>query len=91
MFNVGDRVVCVRDHPDGNSTIVVGDAGQVCDILDEDTIGVRWDHKVSAGHACNGRCDGGYGWYVKDYEIELESEDIICNETEILSFLEVKL
>lgn len=91
MFNVGDRVVCARDYPDGNSTIVVGDAGLVCDILDEDTIGVRWDHEVSAGHACNGRCDTGHGWYVKDYEIELESEDIICDETEVLSFLEVKL
>lgn len=91
MFNVGDRVVCVRDNPDGNPTIVVGHAGRVCNILDEDTIGVRWDHKVISGHACNGNCDSGHGWYVKDHEIELESEDIICDETEILSFLEVKL
>lgn len=91
MFNVGDRVVCVRDNPDGNPTIVVGHAGRVCNILDEDTIGVRWDRKVISGHACNGNCDAGHGWYVKDHEIELESEDIICDETEILSFLEVKL
>lgn len=91
MFDVGDRVVCVRDYPDDNPSIVVGDAGEVCYILDEETIGVRWDNKVRGGHACDGHCEAGHGWYVKDYEIELEAEDIICDETEILSFLEVKL
>lgn len=78
-WQVGDRVVCIADCPDGNDDIVEGVAGYVC-YIDEDVvfgdrdIGVCWDERVGGGHDCKGSCEWGYGWFV--YEHELGPEQV---------------
>ena len=72
MFQIGDRVRLLVNHPDGNDTLVIGCEGEVCDTRFE-RIGVKWDDGDSEKHpfhACNGYCEYGYGWYVEQYEIE---------------------
>lgn len=94
MFEIGDRVVAICDHPDHNEDVVHGCTGVVCDLYtdwdDNLRVGVRWDHEIEDGHRCNGKCEDGYGWYVNPDQIELEGvSDIGCDETELLSFLGV--
>lgn len=49
IFNVGDRVECIRDSPDDNDSISVGMQGVICTIVDNTSphIGVRWDEEVT--------------------------------------------
>lgn len=73
MFQIGDRVRLLVNHPDNNESLVIGCEGEVCDTRFE-RIGVKWDdgdsEKAPPFHACNGLCEYGYGWYVEQYEIE---------------------
>ena len=47
VFNVGDKVECVRDSPDNNDSIAIGVQGVICVIVDSSPhIGVRWNEKV---------------------------------------------
>ena len=69
MFNAGDRVVCIVDHPDDNETLIAGYLGTVCRMLSSKPIGVRWDEDID-GHDCGGCCECGYGWFVGINEIE---------------------
>lgn len=89
-WNVGDRVVCTRDHPDGNKTILAGDIGTVCVALNR-RVGVCWDNVIEGGHTClhNGEdhCAKGHGWFVwidnvapcieQDIEFEFSEEEFI--------------
>lgn len=34
VFNVGDKVECVRDSPDNNDSIAIGVQGVICVIVD---------------------------------------------------------
>lgn len=76
-FNVGDRVRCVVDSPEGNVYIEVGSYGTVVRTFDDepydgdrDRIGVEWDNYVH-GHDCtNGNASDGYGWFVDAMDIE---------------------
>lgn len=55
VFNVGDKVECVRDSPDNNDSIAIGVQGVICVIVDSSPhIGVRWNEKVVGGHDCHG-------------------------------------
>lgn len=73
-FNIGDRVVCLVDNPEGNSHIFAGSAGVVCRILDESRVGVDWGEPVST-HGCDGRCPRGQGWYINTDSIAPEGSD----------------
>lgn len=77
IFNVGDRVVAVADHPDGNRKISKGDTGTICHINKflRLPIGVKWDNEVSA-HGCSGRCKLGYGWWVRETDIQHALPDL---------------
>lgn len=47
VFNVGDKVECVRDSPDNNDSIAIGVQGVICVIVDSSPhIGVRWNEKA---------------------------------------------
>ncbi len=70
-FCVGDRVVCVVDHPAFSRYLVKGDTGTVCGILGTSTM-VCWDKEIEDGHDCGGKCESGHGWIVNAREIELE-------------------
>lgn len=71
-FNIGDRVVAIRDYISSNVNIASGLTGTVC-FVDRLSAGVCWDKYVD-GHDCRGMCETGYGWYVTLSEIELIQE-----------------
>ena len=85
-FHVGDRVLCVANAPDGN-TSVYDLTGTVVDVDGLD-IGVCWDGPVG-GHDCGGRCKEGYGWYVRGADIEKLTDAVfdICPEENLTSLL----
>lgn len=74
MFNVGDRVECIVDHPDDNKLLLAGYFGTVC-VLDSGPhcVGVCWDEEIG-GHSCWGACEYGHGWWMRPSEIELYQE-----------------
>ncbi len=76
VFNVGDKVECVRDSPDNNDSIAIGVQGVICVIVDSSPhIGVRWNEKVVGGHDCHGACSHGYGWFVTPCDIKRIDDD----------------
>lgn len=80
VFNVGDKVECVRDSPDNNDSIAIGVQGVICVIVDSSPhIGVRWNEKVVGGHDCHGACSHGYGWFVTPCDIKrIDDDDEFC-------------
>lgn len=89
LFQVGDRVECIFNHPDGNPNIATGLIGTVCrDNRDGGCVGVRWDDMVS-GHNCGGTCTSGHGWYMRSSEIKLYEEDeaVDIDETSFMSMI----
>lgn len=93
QFHVGDRVVCIKDNASYNQSLRVGMTGTVVHIDDEnkESIGVRWDNTITAGHHCDRHCEYGYGWFVYNYEIELETDDLddadVVTDSDIFSLL----
>ena len=102
-FQVGDRVIVTADHlASTNRSICRGDVATVCNIrgafYDKEhgetyLVGIRFDENVY-GHDCEGTCEFGYGWYVRDYEIsrlvdiERDYPDVeIATDEELLDFL----
>lgn len=65
-FKIGDRVRCVKD--DSNDK-VVGKVGTVLTFLNKEVVGVAFDEDVD-GHSMSGSTRLGYGWYLKESELE---------------------
>lgn len=92
-FKIGDRIACMRDHPDRNCDIVIGSTGTVCYISDDKwRIGVRWDERIYKGHSCKDCCDDGYGWFIDSHDAELicvadDDSEISFDEEYFNSFL----
>ena len=90
LYNIGDTVRAIRDHPDGNEDIVCGLTGVVAAVRDDDEdmrcVGVCWDEDISGGHKlrCKGvnSIDVSRGWWClqkeieRIYETELEAPDL---------------
>lgn len=74
MFEIGDRVCSIVDHPDDNQYIVIGSKGTVV-YIDYNLIFVEWDDNVY-GHTCDGRAKDGHGWNVEQFQIELEDDGV---------------
>lgn len=72
-FNLGDRVICLIDSPDGNSSIHKGSTGTIC-FVDNFLVGVCWDSNVG-GHDCRGECEYGFGWNMLSSGLDFEPED----------------
>lgn len=88
-FEIGDRVISLVNHPDGNTRIVVGSKGTVCNIHKQmgRGLGVCWDRNVG-GHNCDTfDCESGHGWWVSDEDVELLEEGI--NEIDEVKFIEI--
>ena len=89
-FRKGDRVYALYDNPSGNKSIQAGYTGTVVDIY-PDEIGVRWDEEIMEGHNCNGYCETGHGWYVREKAIEFfipENDDFEpATDDELMRFL----
>ena len=74
MFEIGDRVRSIVDHPDNHQYIVIGSKGTVV-YIDYNLIFVEWDDYVD-GHTCDGKATDGHGWNVEQSQIELEDDGI---------------
>lgn len=72
-FSIGDRVVCMINHPDDNRRIVIGSTGTVCSF--NGRIGVYWDDDVGGHHCGSERCPDGHGWWISEHYIKLVEED----------------
>lgn len=92
-IEIGDSIVVVKDHPDYNDMILSGMTGVVFD-LDTSScrrIGVRFDECVD-GHDLGiggNRCEPGYGWYLRENEIEICEERCDKYEFDESSFREM--
>jgi len=85
-FNIGDRVICIENNPDGNRLITAGMTGTVCDECNEKP-GVCFDVFVG-GHSCGYKCEDGCGWYVYERELSFESQyEIESDESDLNDFL----
>jgi hypothetical protein len=93
-YAIGDRVVLINEHPDGNPDLVAGSTGTVCDVpTGGGRVNVCWDDEIEGGHTCDSRnCPNGHGWRVDPWDIlpgcdagtdELE----IAGESDTLDFL----
>lgn len=77
-FSVGDLVVSIVNHPEGNLDIYIGTTGTVVDIdLGLRIVKVHWDFERPSqqAHSCGGRCPDGYGWNVHFNTIKLCDKD----------------
>lgn len=98
-YDIGDEVVLIVDHPDGNDDLYIGDKGIVCyvDTNDETAydIGVDFGREIDNGHDCFGTCGDSNGWLVCKEQVAhsysiTDNEEILPHEDEqIKSFLEV--
>lgn len=89
MFQIGDRVRLIVDHPDRNGTLRIGHTGIICDQSEANNYGVEWDVFVG-GHDCSGHCASGYGWYVGGNQLEfaqIEEENDIEIEDDAFSHI----
>ncbi len=105
-FQVGDRVIVTADSLISNKNICRGYTGTVCHIpgvfsdngnVATYLVGVNFDEPVHNGHACDGSCRKGYGWYIRDYEIarlvDIERDYVnveVATDEELFAFLGVK-
>lgn len=85
----GDTVKSIVSSPYGLSPIKIGSVGVVVHVQ-QHSVGVRWDFDTPDSHAhdCGGRCEKGYGWYVrlKDVKlIETELPDLTEQDQTIIS------
>lgn len=94
-FLLGDRIMLVKDHPDGNMDLVVGARGYVCSEDRGNWIPVCWDYEIEAGHDCDGECEDGHGWCVSHDDIVLEEiaeidDEDIADDSELRLFIGIK-
>ena len=98
VFEMGDRVECIVDHPDDNEYLVIGSIGTVCeeseDDVDDPFISVCWDEDIG-GHDCDGSCEDGYGWRVFASQLalyqECDDKPFPFDEKEFKELLGIKL
>ncbi len=88
MFEIGDRVHLLVDHPYNNPDLSFGETGTVCAIIAH-SVGVRWDKKIYVGHTCDGFCEDGYGWWVRSRDIQLLNKIQELNPIPENDFLEM--
>lgn len=72
-FRAGDRVLCISSCLE---FATLGETGTVLDIFpDSNVAAVKWDKKSAHRHNCGGRCEWGYGSFVKASSIEPIEEE----------------
>jgi hypothetical protein len=73
-FRVGDKVICLEtwDNCTLKPNISTGTVVHV-----GANIAVQWDELLEAGHACDGHCRNGYGWWLKPHMLKKVHEKTV--------------
>ena len=91
IYEVGDRVRISDADDVSNKHLHKGSTGTVaCISVDKNIVGVSWDSNV-AGHALDGACEYGYGWWTAPSNLALDSEESnfdMTDNDEMESFIE---
>lgn len=86
-FQVGDRVVRVRETNGYYRNVPIGFTGTVLHkyVAPDHNGGsmwvamVEWDREPPrGGHSCSGRCEDGYGWNLPFADLEYTAADVDC-------------
>ena len=84
-FQVGDRVKVI-----GESDLLYAQTGTIVWLFDEVwrdergyLYGVEFDRLVS-GHTCHGHARNGYGWNIREDNLEFLSDFVECDPTSLL-------
>ena len=91
-YEIGDRIVVIKDYPDDNENIRVGMTGTIAgERAFNGWYAVNYDEDIN-GYACNSRCEDGHGWqtpswYFAPLAQEDDSELDISEEPDALDFL----
>ncbi len=73
-FNIGDRVILLKDHPDSNEHLVEGDIGVVMGYTEySHWVHVDWGRDIN-GHTCDHTCKDGQGWDCEESILKLVIE-----------------
>lgn len=77
LFDVGDIVVLIVDHPDNNGVLMAGDVGRIvcCDECGDYDYGIEFEKRCS-NHGCSGNAEYHHGWFVYEDQIELYASDV---------------
>lgn len=93
-FDIGDKVVIINDHPDGNPDLVCGVIGTITEVpdMEGDWYSVDYDIEFEGGHDCGGVCRDGHGWRTPEKYLGfavMEAEDEIVAEScqSVIDFL----
>lgn len=82
MFKVGNRVVLIKEHPDENEELLLGDTGTVLKISDRfNTLLVRWDKSTSAANGNNHLIEDYYDVYTNAPDNPEEYNDTYYEHT----------
>lgn len=77
-FNIGDRVVCIKEGIDDNYDLFVGCEGVVVDepfdAFGEDWYPVDWDVESEQFHSCGDLARTHHGWNVPESAIEFADQ-----------------
>ena len=72
-FKLGDKVRIMPGTTYANSPIMEGWLGTVCNVLtSSNEIGVYFEDFIR-GHDCDGNCEYGHGWYIKNNQLIIVS------------------
>lgn len=82
-MNVGDKVVLIVDHPEGNIQLTRGMVGRIA-VMDSDTyVGVDFEFEGGGLHNLHGRLETRSGWWCRPEEIRLITDGVSYEDYEL--------
>lgn len=87
-FEIGDRVICTKDHPDGNQYLFAERSTGTVMAIEPDYYGVSWDvEQNSIFSKLSGEITTYTGWYVGENEIRKLDDDFDVSSEDVLAML----
>ena len=72
QFDKGDRIECIR----AEECVRKHERGTILAVFPESNIAaVKWDDKDTFRHSCGGRCEWGYGAFIRAEDIQKIKEE----------------
>lgn len=78
-FEIGDRVICTKDHPDGNQYLFAERSTGTVMAIESDYYGVSWDVEQNSIFST--------WWYVGENEIRKLDDDFDVSSEDVLAML----